>query len=212
MNEDIILLLIFCINAILLGIAGWHDFKYRSVSLGLLLAIIFLPFIYFLWQFNWIFDQSANYVIYFLLFFVVAAFVKLIGAADAFIAVAFALVILGVESVHRYSLLMAVIFWTGFAMMLWYLWRMVKSLRISGIPKNIWDIIALQMGRLEKEPELRNYHHNELYDREFNQFIYHVEVFRTPDGCHLYQDFCPLVSCFFVGYIGMIIMWFSISS
>jgi len=205
MNENFILLILF-INAILLGIAGWHDLKYRSVSLGLLLAINFLPIVYFWWQFDWIIDESAWYVISFLLIFVTAAFFKLIGTADAFVAVAFALLILGVESVHRYSLLMTLIFWTSFAVMLWYLWRIVKSLRISGIPKNIWDMIALKMGRLEKEPELTKYLHNELYGRSFNWFIYHVEVFRTPDGYHLYSDSCPLVTCFFIGHIAMMMM------
>jgi hypothetical protein len=38
MNDGIILFVYFT-NAVLLGIAGWHDFQSRSVSLGLLLAL-----------------------------------------------------------------------------------------------------------------------------------------------------------------------------
>ena len=207
MNESLVVWLVLFINGILLGIAGWHDLKYRSVSLGLLLAINLSPMIYFWWQFDWIIDETVWYVIYFLLVFVMAAFVKLIGLADAFVAVAVALLILGAESAHRYTLLITLLFWTGFAVILWHLWRIIKSLRISGCPKNLWDIIALKMGRLEKEPELTNYLHNQLYGQRFNWFIYHLEVFRTPDGYHLYSDSCPLITCFAIGYIGMMITW-----
>jgi hypothetical protein len=203
MNEGLILF-VFFINTLLLGIAGWQDFQYRAVSLSLLLAINCLPILYFLWYFNWIFDKSAWYVISFLLIFWAATFVKLVGAADAFIVTAISLLILCIKPMHRDTVLMTFILGTSFAVMLWYLWRIVKSLRISGSPKNIWDVIALKMGRFEKEPELTKYLHNELHGRDFNGFIYHVEVFRTPDGYHLYSDSCPLVTCFLVGYIGMI--------
>ncbi|MEN8219492.1 MAG: hypothetical protein ABFS56_24690 [Pseudomonadota bacterium] len=205
MNDGIILFVFFS-NAVLLGIAGWHDFQSRSVSLRLLLALNCLPILGFLWHFDWILDNNTWLVIYFCLFFLVAALVKIVGAADVFVAIAISLLILCADSTLRYTLLMTFILWTGIATILWYFWRIIKSLKISGIPKNVWDVIALKMGRLEKEPELTKYLHNELHGRDFNRFIDHVEVFRTPDGCHLYPDSCPLVTCFFVGYIRIIIL------
>jgi len=195
--------LIFLINGILLGIAAWHDFKYRSVSLGLLIAINVLPFLFFIQHFNWIFDKTAWQIIYFFLFSFVAAIVRFIGAADAFVIAAISFLLLCTETTMRSQLLIIFITGTGIAVFSWYILRFIKSWKISGTPKNIWDFMALKMGRLEKEPELKKYLHNEKNAKNFDWIISHIEAFRTPDSYHLYPDSCPLITCLFVGYFGI---------
>ncbi len=123
----------------------------------------------------------------------------IMGLSDLFVGAAMFALLLTVGPERLVTATWLAVAGTGAGIALWYSVRAVRSIRLSGAPRNFWDVIALSKGRLDAEPHLERFQEK----RRKSSLLLHLEAFRTPDGSHLGHDPCPLVSCFFPGYLGM---------
>ena len=186
----------------LLLLSAWLDLRHRELPLGLPLAILAAGAALLLLSF-----PSANdhelYLAAALL--CVVAFLGLlagwIGLADAMVGAALTLTAASLQEEQQAYGAVFCAAGTCIGVALWYVVRAVRSIRISGVPRNFWDLLALSKGRLDAEPHLERFQRK----KRKSSLLLHLEAFRTPDGSHLGHDPCPLVSCLALGYLGMLV-------
>jgi hypothetical protein len=179
-------------------LAGGFDLRRRRVPLLLLIALV--------------------------AFAVLACATDISAAADRVtfgtVAIAAAAVTLGAVGVVGAADVIAVLAWLGFLLsggpgsstaavslagavvvaLLWFGGRAGRSLRISGVPRNPWDVLALFAGRWEAEPRLRARDHARRARLGRDAIARSLDARRTPDGTHLVPDPCPLVACLAAGW------------
>jgi Flp pilus assembly protein protease CpaA len=191
------------INLIPFTIAAISDIKQRSVSLGWVICVNLIPFIIFLLYFDWKLSNSLLYTG--LLFLVISAIgcYKMIGKGDVLISIALFLLALTYNENYRIELIITGLIGIILSCGMWYIFRAIKSIKSSGYPKSIFDLVALFYGRLELEPHLKNYFCNQNSNNEY--MLSYIESFRTPDKYRLYLDPCPLIMCLLVGYSSMLL-------
>lgn len=202
---------IFGLAGVLLMGAAVMDVRWRSLPIALPFVILCLGAVFFIMRF-WVLGEASvqppSTVLVgaaILSFLGVVAFaVGLVGLSDAVIGAALVLLVLGLDEQSQVLLAILVMSGTSMASLIWFLHRARKSIRISGAPRNLWDVAALFKGRIEKEPQLRRYPDRGRRGRRDGD-LSHIEAFRTPDGCHLYRDPCPFVACLFVGYLFLLV-------
>lgn len=125
---------------------------------------------------------------------------RVMGISDGLVGGALLLVLLSLDSDRQIEAAVWGALGTTAGVLAWTIYRVVRSLIVSGAPRNLWDLLALMKGRPEREPWLPGY----KIKRRETWLMDHIEAFRTPDDLKLGRDPCPLVSCLFLGYLGMV--------
>lgn len=203
-------------SGVLLLMGAMMDLRWRRTPVALSLAILSCSLAFTVLRFVEMSEQvfpsqgaliSAGIIVVLLL---LAFAVGSIGLSDVIGGVAMILHVVGVGGAGQVLLAVLTLSGAGVAACLWFLHRARKSARISGSPRSYADVLALFMGRIEREPYLRRYPDGGRRGRKGRRKrsdvdLAQLEGSRTPDGCHLYRDPCPLITCFFVGYIALLI-------
>ena len=200
MREAIWLVSSFVFTVALL-IGGWRDLVRRTIPLYLLPAVLALTVVGFLA--SEVPLTFCYYAFYLLLASssVVLGIFRVVSFADSVFLVCISVFVATVPVPIRNFFLMCTIFGATLAFLIWMSSRAVRTLSISGSPGNIWDVMALLLGRLEAEPRLQLRLKSSRHNDGTSVFLQYVESGRTPDGCHVCFDPCPVVTFSSAGWL-----------
>lgn len=193
--------LIVVIFTFVLCICGWQDFRDRKVSLPLLILLMVLPAVLIAKGGLNIETSTSEQVLVGITLLVIALWMAgIFGVADVLATTAVTLLLAGEPSTHMTAMPPRVLALTVLAVAGWSAHRMVKSVRISGLPRNAWDWVSLLFARHEVEREWLPTNIEMRFQDGRSRMILLLEINRTPDGHHLCTDPCPVVSCIAMGW------------
>jgi hypothetical protein len=202
---------IFGLIGLLLLFAAVMDVRWRTLPWAMPLSALCLGAAFFVMRF-WVVSEPAAQptagvlggAATIVVLGIVALVFGLIGLSDIVVVLTMVLLVLGLDASNQVLLAILAMSGTSIASLMWFLHRARTSMRISGPPKNMWDVMALFKGRIEIEPHLRRYPDRGRRGRR-DGGLTQLEANRTPDGSHLYRDPCPFTMCLFVGYCFLLI-------